>query len=344
MSDHLLSSGEVARALAVRDLTDSREGRHAMQQLVDGVVAALTRVWRCDTLVYRGPRIVDVAQNYDVLGYEPDAITRDARYTRYVAPGEMLRSHTSTLVPAALRTIGGNADDVLVACPGIVYRRDAIDCLHTSMPHQLDVWRVCRDRVVTSGDLEEMIEIIVRAVLPGADWRCEPRVHPYTTEGLQVEVENGGEWVEIGECGLAGAHVLRGAGLGDRWSGLAIGLGLDRLLMLRKGIADIRLLRASDPRVAAQMPRSLGVPPGLEPARNGARSLDCSGRGPGCGAARRPCAGGPRPRRRLCRGRDRAVGDSGPRRARGSRANASGFEPGRRTCCCASCSDRSNAR
>ena len=165
----------------------------------------------------------------------------------------MLRSHTSALVPAALRSVGNGASDVLIGCPGIVYRRDAIDRLHTGTPHQLDLWRVARDRPLAGGDLKEMIEVVVRASLPGAEWRTEPRVHPYTDDGLQIDVENGDEWVEIGECGLAGAHVLRGAGLDAPWTGVAMGLGLDRLLMLRKGIADIRLLRATDGRVAAQM-------------------------------------------------------------------------------------------
>jgi len=75
---------------------------------------------------------------------------------------------------------------------------------------------------------------------------------------LQIDVDNGDEWVEIGECGRAAPAVLRGAGLQEPWSGLAMGLGLDRLLMLRKGVADIRLLRATDPRVASQM-RDLGL-------------------------------------------------------------------------------------
>jgi phenylalanyl-tRNA synthetase alpha chain len=77
-------------------------------------------------------------------------------------------------------------------------------------------------------------------------------VHPYTTEGLQIDVDHGDDWVEVGECGLAAAPVLAGASL-DGASGLAMGLGLDRILMLRKGVADIRLLRAADPRVADQM-------------------------------------------------------------------------------------------
>jgi phenylalanyl-tRNA synthetase alpha chain len=248
------SNSEITRALTLRDLTDPCEGPHALQRIVDVAVDALVRVWRCDRLIARGSRIVSVSDNYDALGYEPGAVTRDARYTRYVDATQMLRSHTSALVPGALRTLAqSNVDDVLVACPGIVYRRDSIDRLHSGTPHQLDLWRVVRGRTMTTGDLKEMIEVVVGAVLPGAEWRVEPREHPYTTEGLQIDVDNGGEWVEIGECGLASVPVLRGAGLPDDCTGLALGVGLDRLLMLRKGMADIRLLRATDSRIAQQM-------------------------------------------------------------------------------------------
>ena len=73
------------------------------------------------------------------------------------------------------------------------------------------------------------------ALVPGRAWRWEPRTHPYTLKGRQVDVRNGDEWVEVWECGLARADVLAGAGL-DGWSGLPLGTGLDRLLMPRKGI------------------------------------------------------------------------------------------------------------
>jgi phenylalanyl-tRNA synthetase alpha chain len=251
----MLTPDEVAHALRVRDLTDPAEGPHAIQRLIDDAVAALRRAWRGDVVVHRGTRIVSVADNYDALGYSSDDVTRDARYTRYVSETEMLRSHTSALVPGALRTIvadGSRADDVLVVCPGVVHRRDSIDRLHTGTPHQLDLWHIVRGRAVDVGDLKEMVEIVVRSLIPGADWRVDPRMHPYTTDGLQIDVDNGGEWVEIGECGVAGSHVLRDAGLGGE-CGLAMGLGLDRVLMLRKGIADIRLLRSDDARVAGQM-------------------------------------------------------------------------------------------
>jgi phenylalanyl-tRNA synthetase alpha chain len=69
-----------------------------------------------------------------------------------------------------------------------------------------------------------------------------------------VEVRIGDDWVELAECGLAAPHVLATAGLDPRrWHGLALGMGLDRAVMLRKGVPDIRLLRATDPRIAEQM-------------------------------------------------------------------------------------------
>ena len=86
----------------MRDLTDPCEGSHAIQRLLDDIVAALQRAWGCETLIARGPRIVSVADNYDRLGYDRDAVTRDTRYTRYVTEHEMLRSHTSALIPALL--------------------------------------------------------------------------------------------------------------------------------------------------------------------------------------------------------------------------------------------------
>jgi phenylalanyl-tRNA synthetase alpha chain len=97
-----------------------------------------------------------------------------------------------------------------------------------------------------------MVRLLVEALTPGRPYREEPRVHPYTLDGRQVDVCWDGEWVEVWECGLAHPAVLEAAGLAGR-SGLALGMGLDRLLMLRKGVPDIRLLRSADPRIAGQM-------------------------------------------------------------------------------------------
>ncbi|MFI5895741.1 hypothetical protein ACIA5D_37165 [Actinoplanes sp. NPDC051513] len=262
-----LTPAELAADLAIRDLTDPAPGPHAIQLLVCAILAAASSRWPSASLVVpRGERIVDVADNYDRLCYAPEAAARDSRYTRYVSPDRMLRSQTSALIPGALRSAPAVA---LIACPGMVYRRDAIDRLHTGTPHQLDLWTLN-----TGAGLLDLVGVALEAALPGVAWRTTPATHPYTTGGLEIEAwasgggPSGGRasgggasgggasgggasggWVEVGECGLAADRVLRRPGA----TGLALGLGLDRLLMLRKGIDDIRLLRSTDARVSRQM-------------------------------------------------------------------------------------------
>jgi phenylalanyl-tRNA synthetase alpha chain len=140
---------------------------------------------------------------------------------------------------------------VLLVCPGISYRRDAIDWQHTGTPQQLDLWRISR-RDLTAADLDEMVHALLAALVPGRPSRQPSRIHPYTTDGRQVDVLHDGVWVEVAECGRAHPGVLSGAGLRG-YTGLALGMGVDRLLMLRKQIPDIRLLRSSDSRIASQM-------------------------------------------------------------------------------------------
>jgi phenylalanyl-tRNA synthetase alpha chain len=119
---------QLRRDLEVRDLSDPAEGPHAVQLITDRAVAGLSRAWNGEVRWYRGPRIVPVADNYDRLGYAAEAITREARYTRYVDAARMLRSHSTAMVPPALRSLAAEpGGEVLLACPGIVYRRDAID-------------------------------------------------------------------------------------------------------------------------------------------------------------------------------------------------------------------------
>jgi phenylalanyl-tRNA synthetase alpha chain len=248
----LLSAEQVAHDLAIRDLTDPSEGEHALQLLIDAATAALRSVWGCAVRTVRGPRIVSLADNYDQLRFPPAAVTRDARYTRYVDNDHMLRSHSSAMIPPALRTLADDhCDDVLLVCPGITYRRDAIDRLHTGTPHQLDLWRISTQQL-SDDDMDLMIEILTNTLAPGLPYRCEAREHPYTLSGRQVDVLANGEWIEVWECGLAHPGVLSSSGLAG-YSGLALGMGLDRLLMLRKQIPDIRLLRSTDPRVLSQM-------------------------------------------------------------------------------------------
>jgi phenylalanyl-tRNA synthetase alpha chain len=237
-------------AIALRDLTDPYAGKHALQVMTAAVLAAVSTRWPIDVVLDRGDRIVEIADNYDRLGYSADARTRDAVYTRYVDATHMLRSQTSALIPPVLRRLAAAGSyEAVIACPGMVYRRDVIDRLHTGTPHQMDVWLISPD----PPDLLALVSTVVSAALPGVAWRANPASHPYTCGGLEIEASVDGRWVEIAECGVAAPAVLAAAGLPPEISGLAMGMGLDRLLMLRKGIPDIRLLRSEDPRVSSQM-------------------------------------------------------------------------------------------
>jgi phenylalanyl-tRNA synthetase alpha chain len=236
--------------LRLRDLTDPTEGVHCVQLVVDTIEAALTTAWSIPARRDPGERIVRIADNYDRLRYPPDAVTRDRRYSHYVDSGQMLRSHTTARIPALLDDLTRDDNDILLSVPGICYRRDVIDRHHVGEPHQLDLWRIrLTGPPLTGDDLEGMARVAVTSVLPGHEPSTVPNVHPYTVDGREIYVDG----VEVGECGVAHPEVLAGAGLPSTASGLAMGLGLDRLTMLAKGIDDIRLLRSTDGRVLAQL-------------------------------------------------------------------------------------------
>ncbi|MDQ0095253.1 PheS-related mystery ligase SrmL [Paeniglutamicibacter psychrophenolicus] len=250
-----LSPAELHDALALRDLSDPDHGPHAMQELLAHMENVLTRSWGVAARTVRNSPLVSVADNYDKLGFSPSAVTRDRRYSRYASPTVMLRSHTSASVPALLRNLPPMQHmDELVVMPGLVYRRDAIDRTHVGAPHQVDLWRIASTPTLAPRDLESMVAELVEAVLPCAPWRTVPAVHPYTRHGMQVDVLVGNDWLELAECGLMAPGLFADAGLDpEQWSGLALGMGLDRALMLRKGIPDIRLLRAGNEHIASQM-------------------------------------------------------------------------------------------
>ena len=250
-----ITHAQLDRALAVRDLSDPASGPHAMQLIATAIAAALERAWGCSVHTHRASPLVTVLENYEQLGYPADAPAREARYTRYLDQRRLLRSHTTAMVPQALRALvdADAGGDVVVACPGLVYRRDVVDRLHVGEPHQLDLWRSPRppaDRFRPRRDGRPGR----LGGAPQAVHRTLEAAHPYTRSGREVEVLVDGRWIELLECGLAAGHVLAAGGLDPAsWSGLALGIGLDRAVMLRKGLGDLRLLRSDDPRVAAQM-------------------------------------------------------------------------------------------
>jgi len=166
----------------------------------------------------------------------------------------LLRTMATAMAPRGLRHIKDEiAPNHLLALCGICYRRDSVDKIHTGEPHQMDLWYVTREKQMTDEDLLEMVGVIVDVVCPGAKWKTIPREHPYTLNGIEVNVLWNGKWLELLECGLAHPKVIKQHIGNDSVSGLALGIGLDRALMLVKNIEDIRLFRSTDLRILSQM-------------------------------------------------------------------------------------------
>jgi len=253
---NVLTPPLLSEALALSDLTDTRHGPHAIQILVRDIHAALADRWQCNRQLVRNSPVVPLENNYDRLGYPPDGAARDERYTRYVSDQLILRTQASCSIPDLLSGLSIDPPkDLLLILPGLVYRRDSIDRLHCGEPHQLDLWRIVESRsgeLMNRDKLHEMIATVMDAALPDMEWRTIESPHPYTDQGVQIDALWDGEWIEVGESGLAARSILDNAQLTDH-EGLAMGLGLDRLLMLRKNIPDIRLLRNQDPRIRLQM-------------------------------------------------------------------------------------------
>ncbi len=257
MKKEVMSPERLAASLAVLDLTNPKNGIHAINLVVQRVRQALEVAYTSTPVEeVRTDYIVSVKENFDDLLFPKDNPGRSSRYTRYVSKDMILRTHTSAAIPSWLKKVAHKGvNDIIVVLPGMCYRRDIVDRTHCGEPHQMDVWRVKRgDPRFGRPDLIHLIETILNSVVPGYQYRVNEVKHPYTINGLEVEVLVNGNWLEVLECGEAHPIVLRNAGLDPQeYSGLALGMGLDRLVMIIKDIDDIRILRSSDPRIQRQM-------------------------------------------------------------------------------------------
>ena len=249
-----LTKEQLEKDLNIRDLSDHTQGPHAMQTLMNEVLDALAKYWNCPVTIYRESPIVSVEDNYDRLGIDKESVLRSEVYTRYVDDNHVLRTMASTMVPRGLQSI---KDDIkpnrLLACVGLVYRRDQIDRIHSGVHHQLDLWYTS-ETPVAEEDMQAMINIIVEVVTgrKNAEYEVIPKIHPYTLNGREIDVIWNGKPVEILECGLTNPKILKENGCEGKY-GLALGLGLERILMVRKNIKDIRLLRSENEKVQCQM-------------------------------------------------------------------------------------------
>lgn len=256
-SKQYLCARSVSDALELCDLTELEHPAHAIGLLLGEVLEGLViRGWPAGKIL-RGPRIVSAQENYGLLGYDPAEVTLGSEHTRWVDEHSLLRTQTTSQIPRALQRIAQDrqaGEVILLAAPGITFRRDSRDRWHCAEPHQMDIWVLGDPALSTRSHLLKLVSDILECSVPDMEWVYSPSPHHYTEGGIEVNLISQGQPVEVLECGCIAPSLLRRLGIDpSRHGGLALGMGLDRLTMLRKGIPDIRLLRDPDKRVQAQM-------------------------------------------------------------------------------------------
>ena len=246
-----LTKEELSKSLNIKDLTEKSSGVHAINLIIDNIINNINKIGINPDIIRNDP-IVEIENNYDKLYYPSDTITKSSIYTRWVDDKNILRTQTTSGIPNLLKNI--RKDDGIYLLPGIVYRRDVIDKTHVGEPHQLDIWRISNKKKYNRTDLLDLVQVVIDSILPGTEWRYNETSHYYTKDGIEVEILKDGKWLEILECGEILPKLLDDNGLDSNiWSGLAMGIGLDRSVMIRKSINDIRILRSSDSRISEQM-------------------------------------------------------------------------------------------
>lgn len=210
-------------------------------------------------IVAEGPDIEYGYYNFTALNIPEDHPARDEQDTFYIkAAGRehddsevMLRTATS---PTQVRFMELNKPPLRMVCPGRVYRLDEADATHSPMFHQIEGLVV--DKGVTMRDLRETLNTFAVEIF-GADTKIRFRPHhfPFTEPSAEVDIScfvcggkgcsvcKGEGWIELLGCGMVHPNVLKGCGIDpDIYSGFAFGMGVDRIVMAKYGIRDLRYL------------------------------------------------------------------------------------------------------
>lgn len=228
--------------------------RHPLNVLQERVADVFTAMgWE----IAEGPELESEWFNFDALNFDPDHPAREMQDTFYVEPRDshlVLRTHTS---PVQVRSLLSRDLPVYVLCPGKTFRTDELDATHTPVFHQFEGLAV--DKGLTMADLKGTLEHFARAMFgPEAAIRLRPSYFPFTEPSAEMDVwhpqaKGGPQWVEWGGCGMVNPNVLASAGIDpNEYSGFAFGMGVERALMLRHGIADMRDIVEGDVRFSAQ--------------------------------------------------------------------------------------------
>ncbi|GGX99580.1 phenylalanine--tRNA ligase subunit alpha [Streptomyces hiroshimensis] len=228
--------------------------------------------------VAEGPEVEAEWFNFDALNIAQDHPARAMQDTLFVqapgtkaqasrheaASGVVLRTHTS---PVQVRTMLDREPPVYVICPGRVYRMDELDATHTPVFTQVELLAI--DEGLTMADLKGTIEHMVRSLFgEGLTTRLRPNYFPFTEPSAELDMqcyvcrgESAGNpdrpcrtcssegWIELGGCGMVNPRVLTAAGIDpQKYSGFAFGFGIERLLMFRHNVEDMRDMVEGDVR------------------------------------------------------------------------------------------------
>ena len=210
--------------------------------------------------VYEGTEIETDYYNFTALNTPQDHPARDMQDTFYVAEDILLRTHTS---PGQIRVMDAKKPPIKMLAPGRVFRSDS-DATHSPMFHQMEGLVV--DKKITLCDLQGMLDKFVQAIFgSNVKTRLRPSYFPFTEPSVEVDVscfECGGKgcplckhtgWIEVLGGGIVHHKVLENCGIDpNEYSGLAFGIGIERIAMLKYGINNINLLYENDLRFLKQ--------------------------------------------------------------------------------------------
>jgi len=200
--------------------------------------------------VATGPEIEDDWHNFEALNFPPNHPAREMHDTFWFDANRLLRTHTS---PVQIRYLRDTPPPLRVIAPGRVYRCDS-DQTHSPMFHQIEGLLV--DENVGLSDLMGHLEGFLRAFFDQDDCeiRFRPSYFPFTEPSTEVDIRiGGGQWLEVLGAGIVHPNVFRAVGVDtEAWTGYAFGMGVERLAMLRYGVADLRLFFENDLRFLAQ--------------------------------------------------------------------------------------------
>jgi phenylalanyl-tRNA synthetase alpha chain len=205
--------------------------------------------------VAEGPWVEAEWLNFDALNMGPDHPARTMQDTFWLEPADaalVLRTHTS---PVQARSMLSSQPPIRVICPGRVYRTDEVDATHSPVFHQVEGLLV--DEGITMAHLKGTVDHMTRALFgEGITTRFRPSYFPFTEPSAEMDMVcfvcrgvdsdacrtcRGEGWIELGGCGVVNPRVLVACGIDPEvYSGFAFGFGIDRMLMFRHGVEDLR--------------------------------------------------------------------------------------------------------